>query len=174
MQERRRPPEGQVGYDAEWLGRERDSECVCRDHGDTRVVGESRAQPSRPDRIDFDREHASGRPRQLSGQTSAPGADLEHDVAAGQARVADELGCEPAATKEMLVESAASSAPRGVRAVLGHGRSGSSYGVPLPQDRTPITISHSSAYPIRAGRSRSAFSSPAAYSSSDSSSSVEM
>src|SRR5918996_2842311 len=77
----------------------------------------------RPARIDLHGEHMGGRVGEFGRQAAASGPDLEHEIVAGQARAANQLGGEPVATKEVLVESAASSAPRGMRALLGHGRS---------------------------------------------------
>ena len=55
------------------------------DHGDAAVALEPAPQLPRKARVDLDRDHLAGSLGQGCGQPAGAGADLDHEVAAGDA-----------------------------------------------------------------------------------------
>ena len=53
---------------------------------------EALAQTRHPDGVDLDREDATGLARELRCENAVTGSDLEHEVAASDLRLPDELG----------------------------------------------------------------------------------
>jgi hypothetical protein len=63
---------------------------------------EALAQTRHPDGLDLDREDATGLARELRCENAVTGSDLEHEVAASDLRLPDELGGDGATSEEVL------------------------------------------------------------------------
>jgi len=110
--------EREIGDDAERLGRQLGRSRIRLPHLDVRPTP---GEPLSEARIELDRDHPTGRSRELGGQPSGAGTQVDHERVGPKGGVTDELGREPP-SKEVLTRSA----PRAARspgALLGHGPS---------------------------------------------------
>src|SRR5206468_12580718 len=108
--------EGQIRDHGERLGGKAPVEEVGFDDRD--APAEPSPKPGRERRVALDRDDARACLLQSPCEHARAGADVDDEVIPRDTRVADESGCQPAATKKML----AASAPRGASA-NGHGAS---------------------------------------------------
>ena len=82
------------------------------------LASESSAKPGREGHIALDRDYARASVEQSPREHARPGSDVHDELIPRDSGVADESGCQPAATKEVL----AASAPGGASSD-GHGTS---------------------------------------------------
>jgi hypothetical protein len=73
-------------------------------------------------RVDLDRDNAIGYACELFGEPAEARSDLDDEIAAADAGLADDLGCERVAAKEVLATRRRPSRPMGASA--GHGSAG--------------------------------------------------
>ena len=111
-----RPVERRVRNYPERLGRQRYLGGVSRNDVD---VVPPFSQGVRERRVELDRDDPAGYARELLGEPSTSGSDVENEVASSDPGIAHELGSESVASKEVLTTRRRPSRP--LRASGGHG-----------------------------------------------------
>lgn len=106
-QNRGRAPERQTRNDAERPPRQRDREEVAGDdpHAVAMCASDRMPQAIGPDRIELDRDHLRSSTRERGRDRSAPSANLDDEIAGGDAGGFDEAVCE-LSPEEVLPETA--------------------------------------------------------------------
>ncbi len=108
--------EREIRDDGEVVVRERHGERVRFDDSNVRISCEAAAQAGREMGAELDRVHVARAPRQLARDEASARSDVDNVIGREHSGVADELGRERAAAKEVLASACVRPRTRGAPA----------------------------------------------------------